>query len=196
MKGEPWILGMPVRLETERFVLRSMRGSDITSDYMRWIADPDLMRNLNIPPLRNVRDQEAERLKSYDHASGFQLGIFVKPEGELIGFFQVRIDRHHKLAETSVVIGDRDWWGRNAVVETRQALVDFLFGRMKVEKIWGMPQVRNFPAILNYRKQGFRLEGVLRGHHTNTYGGPRLDLAVFAMLRQEWQDRKKKAKQQ
>src|SRR3569832_2562669 len=47
MKREPWIIGMPARLETERFVVRSMRANDLTDNYLKWIADPELMRNLN-----------------------------------------------------------------------------------------------------------------------------------------------------
>ena len=193
MKREPWIIGMPARLETERFVVRSMRPSDLTDNYLKWIADPELMRNLNTQPMIKTREAEADRLKAYDNSSNFQFGAFVKPDNELIGFFQVRIDRPHKLAEVSVVIGNRDWWGRGAVVEARGAIIDFLFDRLKLEKIWGMPQARNFAAIANYRKQGFRLEGVLRGHNESAYDkGRRLDFAVFSMLRPEWQARRSK----
>lgn len=193
MKRDPWIPGMPARLETERFIVRSMRAKDITDDYLKWIADPDLMRNLNTATMRKTREQEAERLKGYDNTSTFQFGVFVKPEGELIGFYQLRIDRNHKLAELSVVIGNRDWWGRNAVVESRRAIIDFLFGRMKLEKIWGMPQTRNFAAIANYRKQGFRLEGILRAHNENAYDRrKRLDFAVFSLLRSDWERQREK----
>jgi ribosomal-protein-alanine N-acetyltransferase len=193
MKREPWIIGMPARLETARFVVRSMRANDLTDNYMKWIADPELMRNLNTQPMVKSREAEADRLKAYDNSSNFQFGAFVKPDNELIGFFQVRIDRPHKLAEVSVVIGNRDWWGRGAVVEARGAIIDFLFDRMKLEKIWGMPQARNFAAVANYRKQGFRLEGVLRGHNESAYDrGRRLDFAVFSLLRPEWQARRAK----
>jgi len=195
MKREPWITGMPARLETERFIVRSMGPNDVTANYMKWIADPELMRNLNTLPFKQTPAEEAQRLKSYDNSSNFQFGAFVKPDNELIGFFQVRIDRRHKLAEVSVVIGNRDWWGRDAVLEARGAILDFLFDRLKLEKIWGMPQARNFAAIANYRKQGFRLEGVLRGHNESAYEkGKRLDFAVFSLLRPEWQARRDKAK--
>lgn len=193
MKREPWISGMPVRLETARFLVRSMRAKDITDDYMKWIADPELMRNLNMTPLRKTPEQEGERLKAYDNAATFQFGLFVKADNVLIGFYQLRIDRAHKLAELSVVIGNRDWWGRNAVIESRQAIIDFLFDRLKLEKIWGMPQTRNFAAIANYRKQGFKLEGILRGHNESAYDkNKRLDFAVFSLLRPEWQRRREK----
>lgn len=188
MKRQPWIVGMPARLETERFVVRSMTGNDLTDSYMKWIADPELMRNLNTLPMHKTREEESQRMKAYDNSNNFQFGAFTRQDNKLIGFFQVRIDRPHKLAEISVVIGDREWWGRNVVLEARGAIIDFLFDRLKLEKIWGMPQVRNFAAVANYRKQGFRLEGVLRGHNESAYDkGKRLDFAVFSLLRPEWQ---------
>jgi RimJ/RimL family protein N-acetyltransferase len=194
MKRQPWIVGMPARLETERFIVRSMGPNDVTDNYMKWIADPELMRNLNTLPFKQSVAQEGERLKAYDNSSNFQFGAFTKGENRLLGFFQVRIDRPHKLAEISVVIGDRDWWGRDVVLEARGAIIDFLFDRLKLEKIWGMPQARNFAAIANYRKQGFRLEGVLRGHNESAYErGKRLDFAVFSLLRPEWEARRSKA---
>lgn len=193
MKRHPWIVGMPARLETERFIVRSMTGNDLTENYMKWIADPELMRNLNTLPMHKTREEEAQRMKAYDNSTNFQFGAFTRQDNKLIGFFQVRIDRPHKLAEISVVIGDRQWWGRNAVLEARGAIIDFLFDRLKLEKIWGMPQVRNFAAVANYRKQGFRLEGVLRGHNESAYErGKRLDFAVFSLLRPEWQARRSK----
>ncbi|MEO8559322.1 MAG: GNAT family protein [Rhodospirillales bacterium] len=193
MKRQPWITGMPARLETERFIVRSMGPNDATDNYMKWIADPELMRNLNTQPMAKTRDEEIRRLKSYDNSSNFQFGVFVKPDNILIGFFQVRIDKAHKLAEVSVVIGNRDWWGRDVVLEARGAIIDFLFDRLKLEKIWGMPQARNFAAIANYRKQGFRLEGVLRGHNEYVYDrSKRLDFVVFSILKPEWHARRTK----
>jgi RimJ/RimL family protein N-acetyltransferase len=194
MKRQPWIVGMPARLETERFIVRSMGPNDATDNYMKWIADPDLMRNLNTAPMIKTREEEMARLKSYDNSSNFQFGAFVKPDNLLIGFFQVRIDRHHKLAEVSVVIGNREWWGRDVVIEARGAILNFLFDRLKLEKIWGMPQARNFAAVANYRKQGFRLEGILRGHNESAYDRTkRLDFAVFSLLRSEWLAQREKA---
>ena len=55
---------------------------------------------------------------------------------------------------------------------------------------YGTPLARNFPAVFNYKAQGWRLEGVLRGQCKSVVDGSRLDQYHFGMLRDEWRARK------
>jgi RimJ/RimL family protein N-acetyltransferase len=90
-----------------------------------------------------------------------------------------------------VLIGDKAYWGQRTVLETRSALLDRLFRRMEIEKAVGMPMARNFPAIFNYRAQGWELEGVLKEHRVGAHRKGRLDQLQFGMTKAAWVARRK-----
>jgi len=186
-----WQPGQPVRINTERFVLRSLTPQDATERFAAWTADPEVSRFVNVPP-RAVPPPDLLRfIQGHDNDRSFGIGIFDRASGLHIGLLNVNVDKQNRLATTDVMIGERDWWGARVVLEARGALYDFLFDTAGVEKICGLPLAGNNAAIFNYRAQGFRLEGLLRRHRLSWDGRTRLDQYQFGMLREEWHARRK-----
>jgi RimJ/RimL family protein N-acetyltransferase len=106
-----------------------------------------------------------------------------------IGFFQIEVEPIEGLF-FDVVIGEKSWWGKGVINETRGALLDELSNNRGVEKAAGMPLARNFPAVFNYKAQGWHHESTLRGHYISTSGGPRLDQHQFSLTKDEWLHRR------
>lgn len=180
-----WKPGTSLTLETESYVVRSMTPADMSDSYIAWLADAELMEGLNQPPREVTAEQLAKYIESFDNRLTYHLGIFWKETGEQVGFYNVKIQRKSRNAETSVVIGNRDFWGRKVVLETREAILEFLFARVQVERVYGSPFERNFPSIFNYKAQGFTFEAVLR-KHARRANGDRVDVYVFGLMRDEW----------
>lgn len=168
-----------------------MTPEDISDRYIAWAKDPELMENLNNPAQVINRTQLTRYIKKFNNKTSFHLGVFDKKSGLHIGFFTAHCDAKNRSAQTTVVIGDREYWGKGVVLEARGAIFDFLFNRVGVVKIWGSPFERNFPSIFNYKAQGFTCEGVLRKHVVNVQG-KRVDQYIFGLLREEWRERRKK----
>jgi RimJ/RimL family protein N-acetyltransferase len=181
--------GRPVSLSSERFVLRSHVAADISERWCGWAGDPEIMAPLNMPVRRSTPEQLARYIASHDNDRGYLIGIYAKAMNQHIGFYQIDVNKLHRSAGFNVVIGDKQFWGRNAVNETRAALLTEFFERRGLEKAWGQPLARNFPMIFNYKQQGWRLEGILRGHCLSIVDGTRLDQYQFGMLRDEWRAR-------
>ena len=144
------------------------------------------MGPLNAPARDMSLDYLAKYASSFDNDVRFLIGIFEKAAGTHVGFFVVEVDHVHRSATFNVVIGDKTWWGRGVVNETRAALLDYFFDKRGIEKACGAPLTRNFPAVLNYKVQGWRHEGTLLGHRLSTTDGSRLDQYQFGLLRDEW----------
>ena len=90
-----------------------------------------------------------------------------------------------------MVIGERDYWGQNVVIETRRVLLEFLFNTVGVHKVVGRPHGRNFSSIFNYKAMGFVCESVLREQMRSIQEGhDRLDQLTFGLLKAEWDTRK------
>jgi len=186
----PWRPGERLRLETRNYRLRSLVPEDVNAAFIGWTRDPEVMASLNLPPRQLTHEQMVGYVKRFDNRTRFGLGVFTRDTGRLIGFYAVYCDLHHATAQTNVVIGDSTYWGKKVVLETRGALLDFLFGTMNIHKVWGMPLARNIPSVFNYKAQGFTCEGVMREHRRGLSGG-RLDQYLFGLLRSEWMARRR-----
>lgn len=181
----PWKLGQPLQLETAHYIVRSMKPEDVTPDYLAWTQDEEIMYGVNSSPGRMTMTDLHRYVAKFNNRTSFHLGVFLKESGRLIGFYSIYWERRHNIAGTNVVIGDRDYWGKGVVLETRAAIIDFLFDRLKVAKVWGSPMARNIPSVFNYRAQGFKCEGVLRSHRVSPKG-ERLDQFMFGLFPDEW----------
>jgi RimJ/RimL family protein N-acetyltransferase len=182
--GQP--AAKPIRLETRRFLVRTLTPLDANPRWIAWAADREVMDPLNVA-VRAWSTPELQRyIAGYDQTAHLLVGVFDKKSGDQIGFYMIDIDPQHRLATFSVVIGDRAFWGEKVVNETRAALLDHVFTKRGVDKAVGNPLARNFPAIFNYRAQGWRLEGILKAHRA-AYDGPgRIDQYAFALSKDEW----------
>lgn len=176
----------PLELTTGRFVLRSLAGDDIGARWIAWLDDPDILETLNTAPRRHTPASLAEQLRGYDNRNHYQIGIFERRSGTHIGYHELNLNRGHGLIQTNVLIGEKDWWGKGVVLETRAALLDHFFFSDDLQKAIGKPLARNFPMVFNYKVQGWTLEGILRSHLVCRKSGERLDQYEFAMLREEW----------
>ena len=181
-----WASGQPVRLTTKRFVIRSMVPKDINATFLKWQSDRELRAGQNQKPGKVGRDEAFKILRRADNAAVFYLMIGASVAELPVGFFGITADMSDRYAETFVVIGNRDYWGKGTVLEARAALLDFLFDDLGMHKVLGRVHGRNLPSIFNYKAQGFTCEAVLREQLTSATDGSRLDQLVFAILAEEW----------
>jgi RimJ/RimL family protein N-acetyltransferase len=185
--------GKPVLLQTERFELRSLKPVDASERWLRWASDPEVMGPLNSPTRALKREELMSYIASADNINRYLIGIFDKVSRIQIGFFMIEVENAHRLATFNVVIGEKPWWGKGVINETRAALLDHFFEQRGIEKACGTPLTRNFPAVFNYKAQGWRHEGTLRGQRLSVSDGSRLDQYQFGILRSEWRAARAKA---
>ncbi len=176
-----------IRLKTDRFLVRTLRESDACKAIIEWLADDELMRNVNHKPERLTMLQLRRFIMSYDQATRLLLGIFDLEDEKPVGYYMIEMNTVQRRASFNVVIGDRDYWGQRIVLETRAVLMDYLFQFGAVDKLIGGPLARNFPAVFNYKAQGWKLEGLMKGHVLSANGQYRIDQYQFAMLKDDWQ---------
>ena len=156
--------GAPVALETERFRLRTLEPVDVGERMRSWMADAEIMSMVTGRAYEVSLDHLRRRVSQFDNRRRFMFGIFTRDPVIHIGNLTLFCDPENLTAQTNIVVGEREWWGRNIVPETRAAVLDFAFEKLGIEKVWGVPFARNFPALYNYKTQGFTCEGILRAN--------------------------------
>lgn len=185
----PATLTEPVRMETERLVLRPLTPED-SEGLFRIFADPEVTRYLEITPLRFA--SEGQALYEYFHGqlerkSGVRWGIEHKRDGALIGtcgFHSVELWVHK--AELSYDVG-RPYWGQGIVPEAARALLRHAFEAMGMNRIQAsvLPEAAGSARVLE--KLGFHREGVLR--ETGYWKGRFWDKVTYSLLKREWLER-------
>lgn len=177
--------GKPVRLETERFVLTTTNRRDIARHSFPWTTDPEIMHPMGYGTKWTMRKWR-RTYPRFNNRTRFCFAIRPKGSDTVIGYERITMDRHGNAILT-VMIGDRGWWGKGTVQETRRAVIDFAFGTLGCARLAGYVLESNYPSIANYQMLGFQCEGVNRKLRRNLSGKGRLDMIIFSQLAEEWQ---------
>jgi RimJ/RimL family protein N-acetyltransferase len=180
---EPFIRGRKVWL-------RAAERSDIPT-FVKWINDARTVTYLGAraPISRPVEERWFERMLE---AQGTNQWFFTicrlgdsTPIGN-VGLFEV--DLRHGGAGIGISIGDPADRGQGLGTDAIEALLDFGFGQLRLERLWLDVYTWNRRAIRSYEKAGFVDEGIQR--HAFYRDGAYHDAHRMAILRAEWAARR------
>jgi RimJ/RimL family protein N-acetyltransferase len=169
----------------ERVFLRSAEPEDAELVY-RWHQDIALRRLGGDPPrsLARLRRRSAALLEE-EGASVFSFLICRLDDGQPIGRMDLfEIDRLNGSAAVGVEIGERAMWGRGYGTDAVNALLDFAFAELRLERVWLGTASNNMRAQRSYAKSGFVEEARLRNAYTER--GAMVDEVRMSILRDEW----------
>lgn len=184
----PWKPGERLAFDTTRFAVRPYTVSDVDDEYVGWWNDPEIRYGLAGSSASWNLDRATQFVGQFNHRTHYHLAIVPRQAVHAIGFVSLFLEPGDR-ARSETVIGNKYWWGKGVVPEVRGRLLEVLFDDAGAHRVYGQVHARNIPAILNYKKQGFTCEGILREHVT-TPDGERHDALVFGLLATEWAARR------
>jgi RimJ/RimL family protein N-acetyltransferase len=171
-----------------RVYLRPLEAADAEL-YRRWRADaePMALAGWRDPAPMSLAQVEAriERLAKEQGDDVYNFLICLLGDERPIGEVSLgHIDRKGGSAELGIFIGEPDEWGKGYGTDAVNALVDFGFGELRLERIWLEVWTENARARRAYEKAGFVYEATLRN---DRYEGGRFTSGdVMSILRDEW----------
>ena len=175
-------------IQSGRVFLRPFESTDAEL-YRRWRADarPMVLAGWHYRAPLSLAQVEAriERLAKEpdDDYVNFLICLVAdeRPIGEVMLF---DLDRANGSAELGIFIGEPDEWGKGYGTDAVNALIDFGFGELRLERIWLNVGTENDRARRAYEKAGFVHEGTVR--HDPYESGRHTDGHVLSILRDEW----------
>ncbi|HEY3269041.1 MAG TPA: GNAT family N-acetyltransferase [Armatimonadota bacterium] len=175
-------------------------------------AAPVALRPLcqnDLPRVRRWRtDPQAARFCGWDrpefaHPScvdGLYLPAIMDPEGADAWHFVIesddgpiglvsydRVDRYNASARVSILIGERNAWGRGLGAETLRRVLALLFGPGGFRRVWTEVNAQNERALRCFARCGFREEG--RQREAELFEGHWTDTITLSLLVNEWERR-------
>jgi ribosomal-protein-alanine N-acetyltransferase len=164
--------------------LRAKKLSDARNDY-RWQTDPDLVRlDATLPltmPYSRYLMEYSDELHRPDPTRRL-LGVETV-DGEHIGnCVYYNVDRDKNEAELGIMIGNRDYWDASYGEDAMVTLVDYLFARTDLKRIYLKTLQTNQRARKCFQKSGFSACGqALKGGH---------DFLLMEIRRPQWEERR------
>ncbi len=184
-----------IQLETERFVLRPIRAWSFAHATFHWTRDKEAFASMTWKTEGWTRWRWFRQLRKVSRKRRLAHGIYPKGSDRPIGLHIVSLDGRCEQGTLAVLIGEREWWGETVVAECRKAIIDDCFGRLKLIRLTGFVNARNFASIYNYQRLGFAREGVMRSYFA-AGGGRRADQVVFGLLAEDWMKQVQSAPEQ
>ena len=177
---------MPI-LRAPRIYMRPAERSDLPL-FVRWLGDAETKRHLALrsPISEAMEEKWFEQTVEHQGRTSYHFVICLLDDGRPIGAADLRdIDLENGHADFGIVIGEKGEWNRGYGTEALEALCDFGFGQLRLERIALDVYAGNKRAQRSYEKAGFQLEGTLRHGHFSD--GQFIDVLRMSLLRSEWE---------
>jgi len=143
------------------YTLKPLFSSDISEKYIGWLNDKEVNSFLEIRNTTQTHQSVKEYIDSfYCGSEKYLWGIYTK-QNKHIG--TVNITSNDSVnAELGLMIGDKDYWGKQASDEAISLVLDFAFNTLNIKKISGGCYAKNIGMVFTYKKLGFSLDKVLK----------------------------------
>lgn len=153
-------------LAGERLYLRPLEESDLGEEYLQWLNDAEVRRFLGtgtakFPTTLSSLEKYLERFQGTP--TDLILAIIDKKSNLHIGNVTLnRIDWVNRAADTGILIGRKDFWGKGYAFEAWALLIEHAFKNLGLRKVNAGAIAGHDSSLGVLKKLGFQEEGVLR----------------------------------
>lgn len=176
----------PRALVGEKLYLRPLEKADATDEYLAWLHNPEVTRWLETGRFATTLDQLRAYLGRFDggtHHLGF--AIIDRATGLHVGNATLNnINWVHRTADTGLMIGRKEFWGKGYAFEAWSLVIEYAFERLNLRKVIAGVIPENEASWNVLRRLGFQVEGTLRAHVWAA--GAYRDSVRLGMLRDEF----------
>ena len=175
-------------LKNDDYFLKPFTEKDIEDKYINWLNDKEVNKYLEI----RFKKQTIHLIKKYinsfyEDVEKYLWGIYASDNQELIGTTSLYdISRDHGLAHISIMIGNKNYWGTNAALESKKLVINFAFNNISIRKIIAGSYSHNLGINFTLKKLGFILEAKLKKNR-KLENGKYCDEYKWGLLSEEWQ---------
>ena len=170
----------------KRIYLRSFAREDLVH-LRRWWEDAELRGLIGETKPMSQADCEKFLEKVYADSSREWFVVVIKENSRVIGEAGLlRMDRAWRATDVSVIIGEKEEWGKGYGTETILLLLDRAFRHLNFHRVAIGVVGFNERAIRFWEKIGFRKEGV---HREEYYcDGKYYDFVMMSILEDEFRE--------
>lgn len=144
----------------KQVMLRPFRAEDISTDYLGWLADPEVVRFSNQRFRTHTRESALDYLNSFAGSGNLFFGIWLAGPQRLVGTITAYCSQPHQTADIGLLIGDRGYWGKGIGLDAWSTLLDYLLNVCRLRKVTGGTLRSNVGMVKIMERSGMQLEAV------------------------------------
>jgi RimJ/RimL family protein N-acetyltransferase len=155
-----------IKLYEGKILIRPLKINDLAQTII-WLKDPEINKFLAATfedlDLKKELDWFYEMNNSH---IDFIFAVEDKKNKRYIGSCGLhKIDWANSTCEFGIVIGDKEYWGKNFGTDAINGIVKIAFEKLNLNKIKLFVYEYNKRAICAYKKCGFEIKDILKGDH-------------------------------
>ena len=175
-------------LTADSIYLRGLTLEDVNDAYYSWLNDPQVNQYLETRYLPSSKQDIEAFVKSKMHNKDEPIFAICDKETDThIGNIKLGpICWLHRRAQISLLIGDKNYWGKGVATQAIKQVCDYGFSRLNLNKLFAGAYSDNQGSIKAFKKCGFKEEGVLKAYYI--VDGQELDLVYIGVTNQEYRE--------
>lgn len=166
-------------IETPRLRLAPFKDVHLTERYVSWLNYPDIVRYSEQRHRRHALETCRHWVETM-RANGHPLWAIEAQQPQLgyVGNIAAYVDPANRVADMTILIGERAAWGNGIGAEAWRAVCDWLLARAMMRKVTGGTMAANRAMVRIMERAGMRPDGVRKGQFL--LDGQAVDLLHYA----------------
>lgn len=141
-------------------ILRFFNANNISTEYLSWLADPEVVRFSNQRFRMHTRDSALAYLNTFPGSSNLFFSIWLAESNQMVGTITAYCSNYHQTADMGLLIGDRGCWGKGIGQDAWTTLLDYLLDDCGMRKVTGGTLRSNVGMLKIMQRSGMHLEAV------------------------------------
>ncbi|MBZ0104030.1 MAG: GNAT family N-acetyltransferase [Sulfuricella denitrificans] len=147
-------------LETPRLRIVPFDASLLTKRYVGWLNDPEVVRFSEQRHRHHDLAGCTAYFDSFEHSPHFFCAILHKgTPDEHIGNISIAVDRANRVADISIMLGEKQYWGQALGAEAWARVMEELFANQNIRKITAGTMALNHGMLTVMKRCGMEEEG-------------------------------------
>lgn len=157
-----FVISEPV-LKGRTIYLEGLSGKHVSARYAGWLNDPDVCKETRHGGTRNTVARTRAYVRSVDRSPDTAVfAIMTRNDRKHIGNASLGVCWGADVAELSIMIGDKEYWGKGVATEAYRLIIDYAFRKLDLHKVKSGMTLTNKGMIRVAERAGMKKECVLR----------------------------------
>ena len=168
---------MSLIITGEKVVLDQFNLTDIDTDYLRFLNDPEVMRFSNQRFIKHTKESAQSYLAGFEGTTNLFFSIKKKGDNQRIGTFSAYVSSHHMTADIGILIFPNAW-GQGYGLDAWVSFMGWARIYLNLRKITAGSMRENVAMIKLMQKAGMSLEAIKKNQEL--LEGRPVDILYFA----------------
>jgi ribosomal-protein-alanine N-acetyltransferase len=151
-----------IELRGKKVLLRRFSSFDITSTYIGWLNDPEVVQFSNQRFITHDRESCMNYLDSFAGTGNMLFSVYSLKYERNIGTMTAYVSVHHGTVDVGLMIGDKAVWGEGVGLDAWTTLINWLLGCKGVRKVTAGTVGCNYGMIKVMERSGMHQEATRR----------------------------------